>query len=48
MVLGNYEAVLVGTCGAGSVWGSTGWYIIVLGHYGTVLVGTWLCLVSVG
>ena len=27
--------------GTGSVEGSTGWYLVVLGHYGLVLVGTW-------
>ena len=27
--------------GAGSVQGSTGWYLAVLGQYGAVLVGTW-------
>ena len=39
MVLGNYEAVLVGTCGAGSVWGSTGWHLVVLGQYNLILLG---------
>ena len=27
--------------GTGSVEGSTGWYLVVLGHYGLVLFGTW-------
>ena len=27
--------------GTGSVWGGTGWFLVILGHYGTVLVGTW-------
>ena len=25
----------------GSVWGGTGWYLVLLGQYGAILVGTW-------
>ena len=28
--------------------GSTGWYLVVLGQYGVVLVGTWWNWVSIG
>ena len=34
--------------GIGSVYGSTGWYSMVLGQYGDVLVGTWRCWVNTG
>jgi len=32
----------------GSVWDCTGWYLVVLGHYEAVLVGTWWHWVSEG
>ena len=32
--------------GTGSVEGSTGWYLVVLGQYGVELVDTWWCWVS--
>ena len=35
----NYKVTLVG---------GTGWYLVVLGHYTLVLVGTWWYRVSVG
>ena len=31
-----------------SVWGVTGWYLVVLGQYGALLVGTWWYWVSIG
>ena len=34
--------------GAGSVWGGTGWYLVVLGQFGVVLVGTWYYMVLLG
>ena len=34
--------------GSGLVEAGTGWYLVVLGHYGTVLVGTYWYLVSIG
>ena len=43
--MGQYRAVLGGTW---SVWGGTGWYLVVLGQYGAVLVGTWWNWVSMG
>ena len=33
--------------GTGSVEGGTGWYLVVLGQYGAVLVGTWWNWVSI-
>ena len=33
--------------GTGSVWGGTGWYVVVLGQYGAVLAGTWRYWVSI-
>ena len=38
VVLGQYRAVLV-FGGTGSVWGSTGWYLVILGQYNLVLFG---------
>ena len=35
--MGRYWLVLGGT---ESVWGGTGWYLVVLSQYGAVLVGT--------
>ena len=32
----------------GPLQGSTGWYLMVLGQYGAVLVGTWWYLVNGG
>ena len=32
---------------SGSVEGGTGWYLVVLGQYGAVLVGTWWYRVSI-
>ena len=32
--------------GTGSVGGSTGGYLVVLGQYGAALVGSWWCRVS--
>ena len=34
--------------GTGLVEGGTDWYLVVLGHYGAVLVGTCWYLVSIG
>ena len=34
--------------GIGSVYGSTGWYSMVLGQYGDVLFGSWRCWVNSG
>ena len=48
MMLGQFRVVLVGFGGIRSVWGGTGWYFLVLGQYGAVLVGTWWYLVSIG
>ena len=39
MLLGQYMAVLVGTCGNGSVWGDTGCNLVVLGQYNLILIG---------
>ena len=36
--MGRYWLVLVGTW---SVWGVTGWYLVVVGQYRAVLVDTW-------
>ena len=33
----NYKVV----DGIGSVYGDSGWYLVVLGHYKLVLLGTW-------
>ena len=33
--------------GTGSVEGGTGWYLVVLGQYRAVLVGTWVYWVSI-
>ena len=27
--------------GIGSVYGDTGWYLVILGHYELILLGTW-------
>ena len=36
-------------CGSnGSVWGGVGWYLVILGQYGAVLVGSWWKWVSMG
>ena len=43
MELGQYGAVLAGT---GSVWGGTGWYMVVLGQYNSVLLSIKLYGVS--
>ena len=43
--MGRYWLVLGGTW---SVWGVTGWYLVVLGQYMGVLVGTWWYWVSIG
>ena len=32
----------------GSVWSCTGWYLVVLGHCGVLLVGTWWYRVIIG
>ena len=32
----------------GSVWSCTGWYLVVLGQCGVLLVGTWCYRVSIG
>ena len=34
--------------GTRSVEGGTGWYLVVLGQYGVVLVGTWWYMVLLG
>ena len=34
VVRGQCRVVLVGICGAGSLEGGTGWYMVVLGQYG--------------
>ena len=34
--------------GTGSVEGSTGWYLVVVGQYGVELVDTWWCWDSIG
>ena len=34
--------------GTGSVEGSSGWYLVVLGQYRAVLVGSWWFWVSIG
>ena len=34
--------------GAWSVSGSTGWFVVVMGQYGAVLVGTWWYWASIG
>ena len=39
MVLGQYGVVLVGSGDTGSVWGGTGWYVVVLVQYNLVLLG---------
>ena len=41
----QYWLVLDGT---GSVWGGSGWYLVVLGHYRVVLVETLWYWVSIG
>ena len=43
-LLGQREAELLDT---GSVEGSSGQYLVVLGQYGAVLVGTWWYWVSI-
>ena len=40
MVLGQCAAMLVVLGGIGSVWGDAGWYLVVLGQYGALLVDT--------
>ena len=35
---GRYWLVLGGT---GSVWGGIGWYVVEMGQYGAVLIGSW-------
>ena len=34
--------------GTGSVWSGTGWFLVKLGQYGALLVGTWWYWVSIG
>ena len=34
--------------GTESVWGVTGWFLLILGQFGAVLVGTWWYLVVLG
>ena len=36
IIIGRYWLVFGGT---GSVWGSTGWYLVILGQYNLVLFG---------
>ena len=43
--MGHYWLVLGGI---GTEWGGNGWDLMVLGHYGAVLVGTWWKWVSIG
>ena len=43
--MGRYWLVLGGT---GSVWGGTGWYMVVLGQYNSVLLSIKLYWVSKG
>ena len=38
--MGRYRLVLGGT-GSVTVWGGTGYFLVILGQYGAVLVGTW-------
>ena len=38
--MGQYGAVLV-LGDTGSVWGGIGWYLVEMGQYGAVLVGSW-------
>ena len=37
----NYKVDRLVLDGTGSVYGDTGWYLMVLGHYKLVLLGTW-------
>ena len=32
--------------GTRSVWGDTGWFLVILGQYRAFLIGTWRCWVS--
>ena len=50
MVLGGTGPVLGGNCGYLVVLGQggAGWFVVVLGHCGAVLVGTWWYWVSIG
>ena len=44
MVLCQNRAVVGG---AGSVWSGTGWFLVILGQYGALLVGTWWYWISI-
>ena len=39
MALGQYRAYWLVFGGTGSVWGSTGWYLVILGQYNLELFG---------
>ena len=41
VVLGQYEVVPIVEGGTGAIVGRTGWYLVVLGQYGAVLVCNW-------
>ena len=47
MLLGQYGEELVGNDNTGSVEGDTCKYLVVLGQYGAVPVGTWRYWVSI-
>ena len=47
-MLGGIGSVEGGTGDTGSVWSGTGWYLVVLGQCGVLLVGTWWYRVSIG
>ena len=48
MVMGQQKAVWIVLGVTGSVWSSTGWYLVVLGQYRVALVDTSWYWVSIG
>ena len=48
MVLGQYRAGWLVFGGTWSVWGSTGWFLVILGQYNLVLFGIKWCWVNKG
>ena len=44
----NYKVIPVGIDGTRSVQGNIGWYLVVLGHYKLVLLGSWWYRVNIG